>query len=156
MATRVLPQGYWLAGSEIVAETDLSKLLATLSVKQRDGVWRFETIPTDQASWSELVNLREVRDIAMLFQEAKGLTVITAATDETPDQNQWAWLELSVYSDLQAIGFLAEIARALSKAGVPCNAVAAYHHDHIFVPLGKAEIAKAAIEALRPVDDPQT
>ena len=132
-----------------MAEADLSKLLATLTVVQRDGVWRFETIPGDQASWAELVNLRAVRDIAMLFQEREGLTVITSATQETPEHNQWAWLELSAYSDLQAVGFLAEVARVLSQAGVPCNAVAAFHHDHIFVPWARAADAKAAIEALR-------
>jgi len=132
-----------------VAERDLSKLLASLSVKARDGIWRFETIPSDEASWTGLVNLREVRDIAMLFQEREGLTVITSAADDTPDDNQWSWLELSVYSDLQAVGFLAKVAEALADAGIPCNAVAAYHHDHIFVPIARANDAKTAIEALR-------
>lgn len=132
-----------------MAESDLSTLLSTLEVIRRDGVWRFETIDKDAASWADLVNLRQVRDIAMLFQESEGLTVITSADDETPQDNRWAWLELSVYSDLQAVGFLAKVAAALSDAGVPCNAVAAYHHDHIFVPEAKAETAIAAIEALR-------
>ncbi len=132
-----------------MAESDLSKLLSTLEVIRRDGVWRFETIDKDAASWADLVNLRQVRDIAMLFQESEGLTVITSADDQTPQDNRWAWLELSVYSDLQAVGFLAKVAAALAEAGVPCNAVAAYHHDHIFVPEAKAETAIAAIEALR-------
>lgn len=132
-----------------MAEADLSKLLATLSVKQHDGVWRFETIPADQSSWVELVNLRESRGIAMLFQEEEGLTVITKANEDTPDDNRWAWLELSVYSDLQAVGFLARVAGALSEVGIPCNAVAAYHHDHIFVPISRAEDAISAIESLR-------
>lgn len=132
-----------------MAEKDLSALLASLRVNVRDGAWRFETIPSDQTSWAELVNLRAVRDIAMLFRETEGLTVITSADGDTPESNQWAWLELSVYSDLQAVGFLAVVAEALSRAGIPCNAVAAYHHDHIFVPFARAEDAKAAIEALR-------
>lgn len=132
-----------------MAERDLSKLLASLSVKTRDGVWRFETIPSEEASWTGLVNLREVRDIAMLFQETEGLTVITSASADTPKDNQWAWLELSVYSDLQAVGFLAKVAEALAGAGIPCNAVAAYHHDHIFVPVARASDAKMAIETLR-------
>ncbi|MEL6859023.1 MAG: ACT domain-containing protein [Pseudomonadota bacterium] len=132
-----------------MAESDLSTLLSTLTVIRRDGIWRFETIDKNEVSWAELVNLRQVRDIAMLFQEAEGLTVITSAADETPEPNRWVWLELSVYSDLQAVGFLAKVAAALSEAGVPCNAVAAFHHDHIFVPAAKAEAAIAAIEALR-------
>jgi hypothetical protein len=132
-----------------VAETDLSNLLATLTVKRHEGVWRFETIPAEQSSWVDLVNLRESRGIAMLFQEAEGLTVITQANDDTPASNRWAWLELSVYSDLQAVGFLARVAAALTEAGVPCNAIAAYHHDHIFVPEARAAEAIVAIEALR-------
>ena len=132
-----------------MAERDLSALLSTLSVKRREGVWRFETIPADQASWVELVNLRETRQIAMLFQEEEGLTVIKTATDETEEDNRWVWLELSVYSDLQAVGFLAKVAEALTTANVPCNAIAAYHHDHIFVPQALADAAVKAIEALR-------
>ena len=132
-----------------MAESDLSRLLETLSVIRRDGVWRFETIDKDSASWAELVTLRDVRNIAMLFQESEGLTVITSAEAATPQNNRWVWLELSVYSDLQAVGFLAKVANALAEANVPCNAVAAYHHDHIFVPEGKADAAIRAIEALR-------
>ena len=132
-----------------MAESDLSKLLATLRVKTHDGVWRFETIDKEAASWAELVNLRAVREIAMLFQEEEGLTVITTATDETPPANRWIWLELSVYSDLNAVGFLAKVSAALSESGIPCNAVAAYHHDHIFVPEEQSDAAISAIEALR-------
>lgn len=132
-----------------MAEADLSKLLATLSVTQHDGVWRFETIPADEASWAELVNLRDVRDIAMLFQEQEGLTVVAKAASDTPGENRWAWLELSVFSDLQAVGFLSRVAAALTEIGVPCNAIAAYHHDHIFVPESRATDAIKAIEALR-------
>ena len=132
-----------------MAERDLSKLLSSLLVKQREGLWRFETIDKDAASWAELVSLRDVRHIAMLFQEDEGLTVITSATDETPPENRWVWLELSVYSDLNAVGFLATVSAALTEADVPCNAVAAFHHDHIFVPEGKASAAVAALEALR-------
>jgi len=84
----------------------------------------------------------------MLFQEAEGPTIIARATAETPADNRWVWLELTVYSDLQAVGFLAKVAKALADADVPCNAVAAFHHDHIFVPEAKADAAIAAIEAL--------
>lgn len=132
-----------------MAEADLSMLLETLRVYRREGVWRFETIDKDEASWAELVTLREARNIAMLFQETEGLSVILSALDTTPRENRWVWLELSVFSDLQAVGFLAKVATALADAGVPCNAVAAYHHDHIFVPELKADIAIAAIESLR-------
>lgn len=132
-----------------MAEKDLSTLLSSLDVKPKDGIWRFETIAAEEASWAELVNLRDVRKIAMLFQESEGLTVVIAANEATPLENQWAWLELTVYSDLQAVGFLAAVAEALATVGIPCNAVAAYHHDHIFVPNERVEDAIAAILTLR-------
>ncbi|MEM9054807.1 MAG: ACT domain-containing protein [Pseudomonadota bacterium] len=131
-----------------MAERDLETLLKTLKVKQHDDVWRFETIPAENSSWAELISLRTVSDIAMLFREDEGLSLITKVLSDTPEDNRWIWLELSVYSDLQAVGFLAAVSQALMQAGIPCNAVAAYHHDHIFVPEGQAGSAIAALEQL--------
>ncbi|MEM1086853.1 MAG: ACT domain-containing protein [Pseudomonadota bacterium] len=131
-----------------MAERDLKTLLSSLQIKRRGGIWRFETIPAEASSWTDLVTLQSARDIAMLFREDEGLTVILRAEDKTPVDNQWAWLELSVYSDLQAVGFLAAVSSALAEADIPCNAVAAYHHDHLFVPTGKADAAIAALEGL--------
>ncbi|MEL7447263.1 MAG: ACT domain-containing protein, partial [Pseudomonadota bacterium] len=42
----------------------------------------------------------------------------------------------------------AAVADALANAGIPCNAVAALHHDHIFVPEHLAEPSIRAIETL--------
>lgn len=131
-----------------MSERDLETLLKTLKVKRRDDVWRFEAIPQQASSWADLVSLRSVRDIAMLFQETEGLTVITRADEDTGADNRWVWLELSVYSDLNAVGFLATIANALSRQNIPCNSVSAYHHDHVFVPEDQAVKAITALEAL--------
>ncbi|MEL8055254.1 MAG: ACT domain-containing protein [Pseudomonadota bacterium] len=131
-----------------MAERDLKTLLASLKIKYHEGVWRFETIPAEASSWADLITLQNVRDIAMLFREDEGLTIILRAAANTPADNQWAWLELSVSSDLQAVGFLAAVSNALAEADIPCNAVAAYHHDHLFVPADKVEAAVAALEGL--------
>ncbi|MEO1642368.1 MAG: ACT domain-containing protein [Pseudomonadota bacterium] len=131
-----------------MAERDLQTLLKSLQIKACDGIWRFETIPAEASSWAELITLQSVRDIAMLFQEEEGLTVILRADTDTPKDNQWAWLELTVYSNLNAVGFLATISKALAEVNIPCNAVAAYHHDHIFVPIDKVEAAVTALEGL--------
>jgi hypothetical protein len=129
-----------------MAERDLETLLKTLKVKRHEGIWRFESIPAEASTWADLISLRNVRDIAMLFQEDEGLSLITKALDTTPASNRWAWLKLSVYSDLQAVGFLAAVSKALSEADIPCNAVAAYHHDHVFVPEDKADTAITVLE----------
>lgn len=131
-----------------MAERDLSTLLRTLKVKRHEGVWRFEIIERQTSSWADLVSIRSANDIAMIFMEDEGPTVVLRADTETPQDNRWVWLELSVFSDLQAVGFLAKVAQALSKSDVPCNAIAAFHHDHIFVPETKADAAIAAINEL--------
>jgi len=57
-------------------------------------------------------------------------------------------ITLTVHSSLEAIGFLAMIATALAKAGIPCNAVAAFHHDHLFIPVERADDAFSLLNAL--------
>ena len=42
----------------------------------------------------------------------------------------------------------AAVAGALAEAGISANVVAAYHHDHIFVPAADAERALATLRAL--------
>jgi hypothetical protein len=54
-----------------------------------------------------------------------------------------------VHSDLEAVGFLAAVSAALAGAGIPCNAVAALYHDHLFVAEADAE---RALEVLRGVE----
>ncbi len=119
-------------------ESDLETLLKTLKVRRRGGMWRFET-SADQPGVSEAI---------MTFRESEGLTTILPVEADTPPDNRWVWLEMSVHSDLNAVGFLARIANALTEAGVPCNAVAGYYHDHVFVPEHNADVAVKAIEEL--------
>ncbi|MEM8635133.1 MAG: ACT domain-containing protein [Pseudomonadota bacterium] len=121
-----------------MAERDLDKLLITLNVMPHEGVWAFRT----QTSHPE-------DPVAMTFREREGWTLIVPAEDADSEDNRWAWLELTVVSDLNAVGFIARIANALADAGIPCNAVAAFHHDHIFVPEHKADAAVSAILELR-------
>ena len=83
------------------------------------------------------------------FREAEGLTAIVeeAAADriEVPHVFRARMITLTVHSSLEAIGLLASVATSLATAGIPCNAVAAYHHDHLFVP---NELADQALSVL--------
>ena len=58
------------------------------------------------------------------------------------------WITLRVVSALEAVGLTAAFARELADAGLSCNVVAGYHHDHIFVPHEQAEQAVAALNGL--------
>ena len=129
-----------------MAERDLSVLLKTLEVKRHEGVWRFVTYKKSLVD--SLKSIGPASEAVMIFKEAEGTTIISPVQQDTAADNRWVWLELSVYSDLQVVGFMAKVAEALAAADVPCNSVAAFHHDHIFVPEAKAEAAIVALEAL--------
>ena len=51
-----------------------------------------------------------------------------------------------MHSSLEAVGLTAAVAAALAEAGISANVVAAFHHDHVFVP---AERAEEALDCLR-------
>jgi hypothetical protein len=55
-------------------------------------------------------------------------------------------ITLNVFSALEGVGLTAAVAVALADAGIACNMVAAFHHDHVFVPEAQAE---AALKVLR-------
>ena len=52
-------------------------------------------------------------------------------------------------SALDGVGLTAAVSGALAAEAIPCNVVAAFHHDHIFVPSGMAERALAVLKALQ-------
>lgn len=54
-------------------------------------------------------------------------------------------ISLMVHSSLDAVGFLAAITAKLAAGGVSVNPVSAYYHDHLFVPVDKAELTMALL-----------
>lgn len=84
------------------------------------------------------------------FHEAEGLSLIlpesVARAHGLPCDLPMAQITLTVHSALDGVGLTAAVAVALAGAGVPCNMVAAYHHDHAFVPADLAETALAALK----------
>jgi hypothetical protein len=53
-----------------------------------------------------------------------------------------------VHSALDAVGFLALVTGRLAAAGIACNAIAGYHHDHLLVPVARADEAMDVLNAL--------
>ena len=54
-------------------------------------------------------------------------------------------ITLNVYSSLEGVGLTAAVSTALGDNAIPCNMVAAFHHDHVFVP---SEMCDQAMEVL--------
>ena len=58
-------------------------------------------------------------------------------------------ITLSVYSPLAGVGLTAAVSGRLSDAGIACNVIAAYHHDHLFIPVGDADRAMQLLQELQ-------
>lgn len=59
-----------------------------------------------------------------------------------------AMVTLRLDSALDAVGLTAAVSTALARAGIACNVVAGYHHDHLFVPYERVEEALAILGGL--------
>jgi hypothetical protein len=98
---------------------------------------------------SDLSGLSPVATVA----ESEGLTLVLPAEQAIGAGFavllRAAWITLTVHSDLQAVGLTAAFVGALGRAGIGCNVVAGAYHDHIFVPLERAQSAMAALKALQ-------
>lgn len=75
------------------------------------------------------------------FAEDEGVTIILPLEDADRMNlkvgYQAEWITLDVQSDLASVGLTAKVSTTLAHAGISCNIVAGYHHDHLFVPAGK-------------------
>ena len=71
------------------------------------------------------------------FREKEGWTLILEEKDlptNCTKSKAQSLITLTVYSDLQAVGFLAAISKAIAEAGISINVISGYYHDHIFIP----------------------
>lgn len=88
----------------------------------------------------------------MTFREREGITIIVAEAVAQafalPYSYVAAWITLQVHSALDAVGLTAAVAAALTTAGISCNVVAGYYHDHLFVPLAEGDRAIKVLEEL--------
>lgn len=86
------------------------------------------------------------------FHEDEGLTAIVSMTQAEASGVPYTFpcrlITLAVHSSLDAVGFLACITDRLAREGIACNAVAGYHHDHLFVPQSRAEVALQVLRGL--------
>lgn len=89
----------------------------------------------------------------MTFQEREGQTYIIKSKDAKANNYDftqiWSCISLGYESDLEMTGLTAAISSALSDASIPCNVVAAFYHDHIFVPEDRGEEAMIILELIR-------
>lgn len=128
-----------------MAERDLSALLRHMRPELRPGTFVFCTIPTNERIPSALNPL-------LTFREQEGTTLVILREEAEAAGLRHAFasrlITLTVHSALDAVGFLAAITARLAEAGISVNAVSAYHHDHLFVPVDRADDAMALLHEM--------
>ncbi len=126
-------------------QTDLEELLADLRPERRPGAYVFVVAPDRRAV--------PAVDVLASVLEPEGLTLV--ASQEQADRAGLdyefvaGWITLRVHSALAAVGLTAAVSGALAGAGISCNLLAGYHHDHLLVPLDRVEEALGVLDELR-------
>ena len=82
------------------------------------------------------------------FVEKEGYSYVLKAEDagEVDTHFPCRCLELKASTSLEEVGITAKVATALAKESIPCNVIAAYHHDYFLVPLAQGEKALEIVE----------
>ncbi len=129
----------------MAGELNLTKMLASLDIQQRPG--RFAFVSGD---WPALRSVTHAT-----ISETEGLTLVVTVDDArsagVPVDFEAAWLTLTVWSSLEAVGLTAAVSQVLADAGIACNVLAGYHHDHLLVPADQADEAIRLLSSLRSV-----
>jgi len=118
-------------------ETDLDAMLSTLGVSRRPGVFAYIAVEVPTPGLIAAAH-------AMVKEGRLTTIVLPVAAAERAGQStdvQFAWLTLTVQSSLDAVGLTAAVSARLAAIGVPCNVIAGYHHDHLLVPVDRADDA---------------
>ena len=130
-------------------ETDLEKLLQGMKPELNEGEYVFCTVDS--------IERAATLNPLCMFQEQEAVTVILskhqADNSALPYSIVCVWITLTVHSSLEAVGLTAAVSKALTTANISCNVVAAYYHDHIFVPVKDAARALDALEKLTKQDN---
>ncbi|SLN11205.1 ACT domain protein [Roseovarius albus] len=125
---------------------DTNEMIRQMRPALRDGSYHFVHVAdTELAARAMLMSIAS-------FAEDEGLSLIlpSAALSELGliDDMPMRCITLQVHSALDGVGLTAAVATVLAENGIPCNMVAAYHHDHAFVPAESAEEAVALLESI--------
>ena len=129
-----------------------------------------EAVPVGQGAMAAILGL-DFETVERIARDAAGDEVVEAANDNDPAQVVISGHKEAVERAAEAMKAAgakrammlpvsapfhsmlmqpaaAVMADALAGAAIPCNVVAAYHHDHVFVPEDRTDDAMACLTAL--------
>lgn len=121
--------------------SDLEGMLAGMKPVLRESPYRF--VP--HGPENDFIDL--IGTMFAFIREDEGATLVIRAKADHPAPH-FACITLEVHSDLEGVGLTAAVAAALAEAGIACNVIAAFHHDHLFVPWDKRDQALEILKQL--------
>ena len=132
----------------MTAIRDLEMLLREMRPALRDDDYVYCCVPPEDAA-------KHIASAFGMFREDEGVTLILEKSHAEREALAYGpvmrCITLTVHSALEAVGLTAAVSAALTRHGISANVVAAYHHDHIFVPASDAERALLALKEAAPV-----
>lgn len=124
---------------------DLAQLLSGMQPELGQGEFVFCLV---SGALEEYLGL----DPLATFREDEGLTLLlhkaTAEAAGLSFDGVYRQITLKVHSSLEAVGLAAAVSSQLADRGISANIIAACYHDHLFVPVDKAERALTALRGL--------
>lgn len=128
----------------MAGEVEISKLIQNMQPVLNSGEYVYCLASSkEQAAALDPINY---------FIEKEGLTMILpkekADIFGIPYESVFAWITLTVHSSLEAVGLTAAVSKALAEENISCNMVAAFYHDHLFIPISDANRAQLVLQKL--------
>ncbi|MEM9582477.1 MAG: ACT domain-containing protein [Pseudomonadota bacterium] len=128
----------------MVGETNLDKLIKSMSATLVDGLYVFVTVESGGVPLGIAPR--------MAFEEAEGTTLIVLKSEAEQHGLPYAFpcrmITLNIHSSLEAVGFMARISTELAKHEMGVNPVSGFFHDHLFVPDGRENDAMAVLQEM--------
>lgn len=120
---------------------DTAAMIAGMAARRRAGAYVFAA-SDDPAAAALAIGHFDEEEGRSLILPAEAARVLGLPTDQP-----MACLTLDVHSALDGVGLTAAVAAVLADRSIPANVVAAFRHDHVFVPEAMADRALAALAA---------
>ncbi|WP_453953340.1 ACT domain-containing protein [Bradyrhizobium sp. USDA 377] len=129
----------------MTGERNLDALLRNMQPQMLDGIFVFCTLEPG-------ASIPATISPVLTFREREGTTLVILHEEAERAGLRHEFLSrlitLMVHSALDAVGFLAAVTARLAEAGISVNAVSAFHHDHLFVPVDQADEAMALLQEM--------
>ena len=124
-----------------MGERDLARLLRGMEPVLSPAPYGFAVWAGDVLPFAAFATVAEDEGLTVVADLA-GMRAAGLISDP------WARISLTVHSDLAAVGLTAAFAGALAEAGISCNVIAGFHHDHLFVQWDRRGEALAVLTGL--------